>query len=319
VLAKRIPASNLAAMPKPIKEKVPPKFYSIGEWFGADITSLSPEDRKLNAALAISRKVKQRPCPFRPGRQCNKAGGVCSVRQYQRGVDEAIKLGEVVTTCPARFFDGSEVFRWVGEVMLGTQLPRVIGEIPFLQKLRREVPEEGDEEPGGGDFIGRIDNILVHPDSTAGLNWCALEMQAVYFSGASMAWEFKDIEENPDQLRFPVRKRHPDFRSSGPKRLLPQLQTKVPELTTWGKKMAICVDESFFGELVGIEELKHLSNAHLAWFVVRYELEDGRYRLRPKRVVFSKLDSTVKALTGGIPLPKEVFEQQIRAKLGSGF
>jgi hypothetical protein len=307
-------------MAKPKKEKVPPKFYSIGEWFGADITSLSAEDRRLNAALAISKKVKQRPCPFRPGRQCNKAGGVCSVRHYHLKVPEnSITLGEVVTTCPARFFDANEVFRWVGEVMLGTQMPRMIGEIPFLQKLRKEIPQEGDEEPGGGDFIGRIDNILVHPDSSSGLNWCALEMQAVYFSGASMAWEFKDIEEHPEQLRFPVRKRHPDFRSSGPKRLLPQLQTKVPELTTWGKKMAICVDESFFGELVGIEELKHLSNAHLAWFVVRYELEEGRYRLRPKRVVFSKLDSTVKALTGGTPLPKEVFEQQIRAKLGSTF
>src|SRR5712692_9888403 len=124
--------------------------------------------------------------------------------------------------------------------MLGTQTPRVIREIPFLQKLREEVPQEGDEKPGEGDFIGRIDNILVHPDMTAGLNWCALEMQAVYFSGKSMQWEFRDIEEHPEELRFPVKNRHPDFRSSGPKRLLPQLQTKVPELTTWGKKMAIC-------------------------------------------------------------------------------
>ena len=300
------------------KEKVPPKFYSIGEWFGADVTTLSAEDRRLNAALAISKKVKQRPCPFRPGRQCNKAGGVCSVRRYQRVSESGpITLGEIVTTCPARFFDGSEVFRWVGEVILGTKTPRVIGEIPFLQKLRAEIPQEGDEEPGEGDFIGRIDNILIHPDSTAGLNWCALEMQAVYFSGSSMAWEFKDIEEHPDELRFPVRKRRPDFRSSGPKRLLPQLQTKVPELTTWGKKMGICVDESFFGELVGIEEVKHLSNAHLVWFVVGYELNKGRFLLRPKRHIFSKLDSTVKALTGGIPLPQERFEQLILAKLAS--
>lgn len=82
--------------------------------------------------------------------------------------------------------------------------------------------------------------------------------------------------------------------------------------------MAVCVDESFFGELVGIEEVRHLSNADLAWFVVRYELIDGRYQLRPKKHVFSKLDSTVKALTGGIPLPQEVFERLIREKLKSG-
>lgn len=309
-------------MPKPKKskkEKAPPKFYSIGEWFGADVTSLRPEDRRLNAVLAISKKVKQRPCPFRPGRMCNKAGGVCSLRQYRRENEAApITLGEVVTTCPARFFDSGEVFRWVGGVMLGTESPEVLGEIPFLQKLRSEVPQEGDEEPGEGDFIGRIDNILVHPDPTAGLKWCALEMQAVYFSGRSMAWEFKDIEAHPEELRFPTQKRRPDFRSSGPKRLLPQLQTKVPELSRWGKKMAVCVDESFFGELVGIEEVRHLSNADLAWFVVRYELIDGRYQLRPKKHVFSKLDSTVKALTGGIPLPQEVFERLIREKLKSG-
>jgi hypothetical protein len=304
---------------KPEQGKEPPKLYSIGEWFGADITSLSAEDRRLNAELALSKKVKQRPCPFRPGRQCAKAGGVCSVRSYQRSGDGQLKLGDLVTTCPARFFDAGEIFRWVGEVMLGTQTPLVIGEIPFLQKLKRETPEEADGEPGEGDFIGRIDNILVHPNKSAGLNWCALELQAVYFSGASMAWEFNDIEEHPDELRFPRRKRRPDFRSSGPKRLLPQLQTKVPELTTWGKKMAVCVDESFFGELVGIEEIKHLSNAHLAWFVVGYELEGGRYRLRPRRHIFSKLDSTVKALTGGTPLPQEVFERQIRNKIGSNF
>jgi hypothetical protein len=300
----------------PKKREGPPKYYSIGEWFGADITSLSPEDRTRNATLAISKEVKQRPCPFRPGKKCNKAGGVCSVRQYQReGTDALIKLGKVVTTCPARFFDANEVFRWVGKIMLGTEKPRVIGEVPFLQKLRKEFPQESDGEPGEGDFIGRIDNILVHPDGHNGLNWCALEMQAVYFSGSSMAWEFNDIEQHPEELRFPIRKRRPDFRSSGPKRLLPQLQTKVPELTTWGKKMAVCVDESFFEQLVGIEEVKHLSNAHLAWFVVHYELDAGRFRLRPKRCIFSKLDSTVKALTGGTPLPQHIFEKQILVKL----
>ena len=156
---------------KPKKEKVPPKFYSIAEWFGADITTLNSEERRQNAELAISKKNKVRPCPFRPGRLCNKRGGVCSLRQYQRESEGGpIALGEVVTTCPSRFFDASEIFRWVGEVMLGTREPQILGEIPFLQKLRKEARQEGDDEPGGGDFIGRIDNILVHPDCSAGLN-----------------------------------------------------------------------------------------------------------------------------------------------------
>lgn len=300
------------------KEKVPPKFYSIGEWFGKDVTALTPDERQANAQLALSKKVKQRPCPFRSGRLCNKAGGVCSVRQYRREKESApITLGEVVTTCPARFYDSDKVFRWIGEEILGTPNPRVIGEIPFLQKLRKESDEEGDGEPGEGDFIGRIDNILVHPDETHGLNWCALEMQAVYFSGASMASEFTEIEKHPDELRFPLRKRHPDFRSSGPKRLLPQLETKVPTLRTWGKKVAVCVDESFFNELVGIKPENDLSNSHIAWFVVRYEQEGDHFRLHPKKVVLSQLDSAIKALTGGTPLPQKTFEQQIKAKLAS--
>ena len=100
-----------------------------------------------------------------------------TIEACQRGDSEAFRLvfeayKDRVYSIGLCFFDGNEVFRWVGEVMLGTQIPRVIGEIPFLQKLRKEIPQEGDEEPGEGDFIGRIDNILVHPDSSTGLNWC---------------------------------------------------------------------------------------------------------------------------------------------------
>lgn len=182
-----------------------------------------------------------------------------------------------------------------------------------MQKLPGATEPEEDDDTG---FIGRIDNILVHPD-TQRLNWCALEMQAVYFSGKAMSHEFKEVLDHPEELRFPVAKRHPDFRSSGPKRLLPQLQTKVPELSRWGRKLAVCVDEAFFSSLAEIEPVKHLSNADLAWFVVRFEPGDGLFALEPSRCVFSKLDSTVKALTGGVPLPLDVFEQQIRDKLPS--
>jgi Restriction endonuclease NotI len=305
--------------PEDTKVKSPPSRYSIGEWFGSDITSLTAGEREAHAGH--TKRNKEQACPFREGRKCSKKGGVCTVRRYEKTDESKISLGKLVTTCPARFFDSNEIFHWIGEVLLGTPNPLVVGEIPFLQKLKPDSASERDEEPGEGDFIGRIDSILVHPDLEKGLNWCALEMQAVYFSGDAMGREFSHIASNPAELQFPVGRRRPDFRSSGPKRLLPQLQTKVPELSRWGRKMAICVDESFFDELVGIEETKHLSNADLAWFIVRYEPEDGRFRLKRGRCVFSKLDSTVKALTGGVPLPKEVFENQIRGKIapGAGF
>jgi hypothetical protein len=79
-----------------MKEKTPPKFYSIGEWYGHDVTKLPSDSRRELARLSLSKKVKQLPCPFREGRQCNKAGGVCSVRQYSK--DNAdIHLGNLVT------------------------------------------------------------------------------------------------------------------------------------------------------------------------------------------------------------------------------
>ena len=240
----------------PNKPKQSRKYFSLAEWYGEDLAKLTTAQKTANAELAISKKTKVRPCPFRPGRTCYKGGGVCTFRAYSReAASENIGLGNPVTVCPWRFFDGGEVFKWVGEVMLGTGTPRILGEIPFLQKLKPVgLPAmESSDADEDDDFIGRIDNILVHPSDTAGLNWCALELQAVYFSGKAMSSEFKEILNNPDGTYFPVEARHPDYRSSGPKRLLPQLQTKVPELITWGKKMAVCVDEAFFAQLVGIE------------------------------------------------------------------
>ena len=88
-----------------------------------------------------------------------------------------------------------------------------------------------------------IDQVLVSV-SGQGLKWCALEMQAVYFSGKSMENDFKDMRqwEGPG-IPFPKVQRRPDFRSSGPKRLMPQLQIKVPTISRWGKKMAVVLEK----------------------------------------------------------------------------
>jgi len=118
-----------------------------------------------------------------------------------------------------------------------------------------------------------------------------------------------------DDLQFPAKHRRPDWRSSGPKRLLPQLQTKVPPISIWGKKVAVVIDEAFFSSLVGLDREKHLSNSEIAWFVVGYEPKPSGWTLVPREVVFTKLNASVKSLTGGVPLSKERFEQQLREKL----
>jgi hypothetical protein len=75
---------------------------------------------------------------------------------------------------------------------------------------------------------------LVNAEGGA-LRWCALEFQAVYFSGKSMENDFKAMGDwiGPG-VPFPTVQRRPDFRSSGPKRLMPQLQIKVPTVTRSG-------------------------------------------------------------------------------------
>jgi hypothetical protein len=77
-----------------------------------------------------------------------------------------------------------------------------------------------------------------------------LEFQAVYFSGMSMENDFKLMREWIGLgVPFPQVQRRPDFRSSGPKRLMPQLQIKVPTISRWGKKMTVVIDSSFWDSL----------------------------------------------------------------------
>jgi len=177
------------------------------------------------------------------------------------------------------------------------------------------VEEQSGKERG---YIGRLDNVLVHP-SRDPIDWCALELQAVYFSGKAMRREFEALGKHEySSLPFPAAHRRPDWRSSGPKRLLLQLQTNVPHITRRGKKMAVVIDEAFFGSLVGLEAKDDLSNADIAWFVVGYD-QDTKWTLVPRRVVFSDLISSVRALTGGKALPRHEFEAQLRLKLAETY
>jgi len=303
-------------MPKEKKPKTRTR-YSIGEWHGVGFESLTPAERfqrgKLeNETDAIHGAV----CPFQSDTKCNKKGGVCSLRQYQKIGDGLVfGIGPVITTCPQRFLESGAVFQWVGRTLLQTEDPIVLGEIGFLDRLRpQESPQSDDDD--SRDFIGRIDNVLVHPTSEP-MDWCALELQAVYFSGKSMSNEFRMLAEGQSEtLQFPAKQRRPDWRSSGPKRLLPQLQTKVPTIRTWGKKMAVVIDEAFFASLINLEREPYPSNAEVAWFVVGYDSKPKGWTLVPREVVFTKLEPSVKALTGGVPLSKERFEQQLRFKIG---
>lgn len=287
--------------------------FGAAELYGHDVSTLDAQDiRKLSSA-----KNKDMPCPFKTsagstGRQarCNKKGGVCSLRSYKKDPAGTVTdHGPPVTTCPNRFLEQNLVFQWVGETLLGTKTPLILSELPFLMASEDAAEEDADA-------VGKIDKILLNPADTHHLNWCALEMQAVYFSGKSMENDFKEMRSwTGPGVPFPPAQRRPDFRSSGPKRLMPQLQIKVPTISRWGKKMAVVVDKPFWESLGEMREVRDPSNSDIAWFVVTYEkATSGQFALTPHQVHYTTLSHAVEGLTGGTPMSLGNFEKQLRAR-----
>jgi hypothetical protein len=118
-----------------------------------------------------------------------------------------------------------------------------------------------------------------------------------------------------ERLPFPATNHRPDFRSSGPKRLMPQLQIKVPTLRRWGKKMAVVVDRNFFDAIGKMDEVRDVPSCDIAWFVVKYAENGGDAVLTRDFARLTTLERAVEGLTGGDPVTLEVFEARIRDKL----
>ena len=285
-------------------KKPPSPRYGIAELYGHCLENLSAADiRRLASA-----PKKSQPCPFR-GSICNKNGGVCSFRLYKPDGSFGIPADEaIVSLCPQRFRENGTIFEWVAKELLGCAKPTVIGEVPFLLGNTGHT----DDTP---DAVGQIDMVLID-ESRPTLHWCALEIQAVYFSGEGMPSQFSILREwSGSGVPFPDKNRRPDFRSSGPKRLMPQLQTKVPTLRRWGKKMAVVVDLAFWNSLGPMDRVPDVSNCDVAWFVVNYNRSPKGFTLIPHALHLTTLERAVEGLTGGRPINLDVFETNLRARL----
>ncbi len=316
----------MAKTPRKPKDLTPR--FGIGEWYGYNLTQLSPEERQQFATDCLKPKKQRTPqlCTFQARKTdavCSKDGGVCSLRLYSYaahpdngravGVPVDGKQGGFRATCPYRFHEALDVFKWVGETILNDPDPLLVGEVGFL-----EAGATTDNE--GGDDVGRIDMVLVSNKTPKGapMAWAALEIQAVYFSGNAMKGEFEAFNDPAvDWVVFPAGRRRPDYRSSGPKRLMPQLQIKVPTLRRWGKKMAVVVDRAFFDSIGEMDNVADISNADIAWFIVRFEEVDGGKQTRIVRdeVRYTTLERSVEGLTGGKPVPLPTFESRITEKI----
>jgi hypothetical protein len=276
---------------------------------------LSTLRRKKTEEMETNRR-----CPFRGSDKdaiCTKDGGVCSLRLYERTGSAVVPItgdrSAIRALCPQRFHEANAVSTWVGEVLLGSSTPTIAREVGFLES-------EETVDGAGGEDVGRLDMILTRSDLPKDhpMQWCALEIQAVYFSGREMAKDFRAIAADPgDGLIWPTEIRRPDYRSSAPKRLMPQLQIKVPTLRRWGKKMAVVVDRAFFDSMGKMDTVEDSSNADIAWFIVdfRYVEAKKRFELARGDVVFTTLDEAVGGLTGGKPVSQSEFEKRILEKL----
>ncbi|MEW6762576.1 MAG: NotI family restriction endonuclease [Pseudomonadota bacterium] len=320
---------NVKKTKKPrIPKERKPKF-GIGEWYGYRLTELTSEQRRHYATENLKPKKDRapQPCPFKPLKsdaKCTKDGGVCSLRSYAYashpdngravGIPLEGKAGSLRATCPHRFNEGLDIYSWVGETILNDPKPKLVGEVGFL-----EAGATVDNEVGGED-VGRIDMVLVSSKAATGtpMVWSALEIQAVYFSGNAMTGEYKAYEDPAvNWVSYPAGQRRPDYRSCGPKRLMPQLQIKVPTLRRWGKKMAVVVDRAFFDSIGEMDHVADISNADIAWFIVRFEEVEGQSRARITRdeVRYTTLERAVEGLTGGKPVALSTFEQRIGGKV----
>lgn len=298
--------------------------WSIAEWYGKDIRTMSGAERREAAEVALQANeegvaaVEQPVCPFlatvRPGARCNKAGGVCSIRPYEVGA--RVKLPDVqpAAVCPNRFLEisgGRSVFGYIAKELYGVDSGAVvIKEIPFLNKVGADGKVRGAK-------AGRIDWVVVPNPPVKGdkspLDWVAVETQAVYFSGTNMWDDIALYVDDPDRLHAPQGVRRPDYRSSGAKRLAPQLSAKSPVMRRWGHKVVVVVDESFFAELAALPDtVRDFDNAEVVWIVMRYT---DKMNLVVDRVLFAELADSVSALQATQPMLRGEFETGLKDEL----
>lgn len=296
------------------------RLVHLDEKAAAGRLSKTESERLLALRSMLDRQWSEElPCPFRsdtPYAACTKPGGVCSIRLYgdDDGRIEPVEgdLGQLRTLCPWRFHQDHSVFREIGARLLDDPDPLMVGEVGFLESVATLDSEAGED-------VGRIDMILVKSNGvpSAPMDWVAVEVQAVYFSGKKMSIEFKHIEKESGRFSMPRENRRPDYRSSGVKRLMPQLKIKINTLRAWGKKMVVVVDVPFYQSMGKMEREKDVSNAEIIWFLVNFVECPAKEMFHPviDDVIFTTLDDAERGLMAATKVSQRVFEDRIRRKI----
>lgn len=286
--------------------------YGIAEWFGKPLTALSAQERMAMAASA-SGKERPLPCPFKQGQPtCSKPGGVCSIQLYDEGENGRVSsaLDSPVITCPSRFEQNTLPVRWLSEVVgFSPGQAMVAREIPFMQSATTDKP------------AGKIDLVVARTENQR-LEWYGLEIQAVYFSGPGMSSQFDVLANDNDPIPpYPDRTRRPDWRSSSAKRLMPQLQVKVPTVRRWNSKMAVVVDKPFFDSIGGpsASPTRDINDGDIIWLVpeLSWNAEEGTFGLSRGHWEVLTLETSSDKLLAARTISRDSFETALQDKLAT--
>lgn len=283
--------------------------YGIAEWFGEPLLALTPARRSEFARRALQRGDAPQ-CPFQQGTvKCSKKGGVCSIQRYESdsGGRIAGAVGEPVVVCPRRFQESQMLIRWLAEIVgIDADSAYVAREVPFMRGTRT------------GKAAGKIDLVIAGPEEPS-FRWYGLEIQAVYFSGEGMTSEFERIlDDNRSAPPFPDRVRRPDWRSSSAKRLMPQLEIKVPTLRRWSSKVAVAVDKPFFDSVGGPSSnvSQDLDDGDIVWLVPEFRRgDDQAIQMTRGHYEVLTLEDSRSRLLAAETISRGEFEEVLRRKL----
>ena len=285
--------------------------YGISEWYGTPLSVLTPAERQARANVALG-NTPRLPCPFQANHPpCRKAGGVCSLQSYAEGPDGRAgePEGAPVTVCPARFEQNHLVIRWLADIV-GFQPAEtlVAREIPFMHSMFTDKP------------AGKIDLVIGRNPEGGELRWYGLEIQAVYFSGSGMTSQFEELQaDQAPTPPYPDKNRRPDWRSSSAKRLMPQLEIKVPTARRWQSKMAVAVDQTFFEAIGGpsVNPTEDINEGDIIWLIPELVRDDdtGHFRLQRGHWEVLTLEASSAKLLAAQTISRDAFEAALINRL----
>ena len=174
-----------------------------------------------------------------------------------------------------------------------------------------------------GKSAGNIDVVLVAYDAKGKIyDFGALEVQAVYISG-NVRDPFEYYMKNPKshakmdwstQPNYP----RPDYLSSSRKRLAPQLLFKGGILHSWGKKIAVALNKSFFETLPKMKKVSK-SKAEIVWLIYDLELDNnkgqGGFALKKVDQIYTEFEPALLSITTPVPGNINNFVRMLQEKL----